>query len=101
MLLESYSVVEVEIDSSDGDEDLGDANISEHSSEFIGQNENNKGRTVSTDSHSRISSSGSVQGVSKCVMCGKVFQHLANLRIHIQSHLGTKAQLKSCEKCDR
>ena len=101
MLLESYSVVEVEVDSSDVDEDLNDANISEHSSEFIGQNENNKGRTVSTDSHSRISSSGSVQGVSKCVMCGKVFQHLANLRIHIQSHLGTKAQLKSCEKCDR
>ena len=37
----------------------------------------------------------------KCIMCGKHFRHQANLRVHIQSHLGARAQLKSCETCDR
>jgi hypothetical protein len=95
-------VVEVETDSSDEfDDDIGNEICSEHSNEIVCNNDKNKGRNTSTDSRSRVSSSGSIQGVSKCVMCGKEFQHLANLRIHIQSHLGTKAQLKSCDKCDR
>ena len=94
-------MVEVETDSSDDVDDMSNEISSEHSNEIICNNDKNKGRTTSTDSHSRVSSSGSIQGVSKCVMCGKEFQHLANLRIHIQSHLGTKAQLKSCDKCDR
>ena len=35
----------------------------------------------------------------KCIMCSKVFMHAENLRIHIQSHLGAKAQLRSCQRC--
>ena len=92
-------MVEVETDSSDEVDDEMDANVSNETyQECISGTE--KTRNNSIDSQSRVSS-GSVHGVSRCVMCGKEFQHNANLRIHLQSHLGTKAQLKSCEKCDR
>ena len=102
LFLESYSVVEVETDSSDdNDDEIADEIDSEDSDEASCNADRNKTRVKSTDSHSKVSSSGSTQGVSRCVMCGKEFQHLANLRVHIQSHLGTKTQLKSCEKCDR
>ena len=37
----------------------------------------------------------------KCVMCAKVFKHAENLRIHVQSHLGAKAQLRSCQRCKK
>ena len=37
----------------------------------------------------------------KCVMCGKQFVHQANLRQHLKVHLGAKAQLQSCQPCDR
>ena len=36
-----------------------------------------------------------------CSMCGKSFDHAANLKMHIQSHLGSKALLKSCDTCKR
>ena len=99
-LLESYSVVEVETDSSDEDE--FDAKVTANIlSDRDLYKDTIKGRNNSIDSQSRVSSSGSVHGNSKCVMCGKEFQHIANLRVHLQSHLGARAQLKSCEKCDR
>ena len=100
--VESFSVVEVEADSSDDDEDSENArNVSCEMLTKSAYHNNIKERTASVDSHSRVSSVGSIHGVSKCVMCGKEFQHNANLRIHLQSHLGTRAQLKSCDKCDR
>ena len=98
--LDFNAVVEVETDSSDEVDDEMDNATNETYKECISGTEKPKTRANSIDSQSRVSS-GSVHGVSRCVMCGKEFQHNANLRIHLQSHLGTKAQLKSCEKCDR
>ena len=83
-----------------GEDDSGDND----GDNYPTNEDNMKERAKSTDSRrSKVSSAsgGSTQGVAKCIMCGKEFQHMANLRIHIQSHLGTKAQLKSCQKCDR
>ena len=37
----------------------------------------------------------------KCVMCAKIFKHAENLRTHIQSHLGAKAHLRSCQRCKK
>ena len=99
--LESYSVVEVETDSSD-EEDEFDSKVSANIlNDRDLYKDTIKGRNNSVDSQSRVSSSGSAHGISKCVMCGKEFQHIANLRVHLQSHLGARAQLKSCGKCDR
>ena len=35
----------------------------------------------------------------RCIMCEKVFRHADNLKVHLQSHLGTRAKLKSCGLC--
>ena len=99
MFLESYSVVEVETESSDEENEF-DLNINANG-DRVSFDETVKRRKDSIDSQSKVSSSGSIHGISKCVMCGKEFQHSANLRIHLQSHLGARTQLKSCEKCDR
>ena len=36
-----------------------------------------------------------------CVMCSKAFLTAEDLRIHIQSHLGATAQLRSCQRCQK
>ena len=36
-----------------------------------------------------------------CVMCSRAFQTADDLRIHIQSHLGATAQLRSCQRCKK
>ena len=36
-----------------------------------------------------------------CVMCSRAFQNNEDLRIHIQSHLGATAQLRSCQRCKK
>lgn len=41
------------------------------------------------------------QAEFRCIMCSKVFQHAANLKVHIQTHLGVRAQLRSCSHCKR
>ena len=99
MFLESYSVVEVETESSDEENEF-DLNINANG-DSVSFDETVKRRKDSIDSQSKVSSSGSIHGISKCVMCGKEFQHTANLRVHLQSHLGARALLKSCGKCDR
>ena len=35
----------------------------------------------------------------RCIMCEKAFRHADNLRVHLQSHLGTRAKLNSCGLC--
>ncbi len=37
----------------------------------------------------------------RCIMCEKSFRHRDNLKVHLQTHLGAKAQLKSCIQCKR
>jgi hypothetical protein len=69
-----YAVVEVECDDSDSDADNG-------------------------DSSSDNQQPGQHGSQHKCIMCSKVFMHAENLRTHIQSHLGAKAQLRSCQRC--
>ena len=113
IILDSFSVVEIVAESSSDDESEDGNGYDIHGEDDSGDNDgdnyptnedNMKERAKSTDSRrSKVSSAsgGSTQGVAKCIMSGKEFQHMANLRIHIQSHLGTKAQLKSCQKCDR
>ena len=100
-ILESYSVVEVETESSEDENELELTNHDRARINSVSFQETLKARNDSIDSQSKVSSSGSLHGISKCVMCGKEFQHSANLRIHLQSHLGARAPLKSCEKCDR
>merc|ERR1712083_335258 len=73
---DDYAVVEVECDDSDSDFDLGDSGSD----------------SQKTDQHGFQ---------HKCIMCSKVFMHAENLRTHIQSHLGAKAQLRSCQRCKK
>jgi len=69
---DDYAVVEVECDDSDSDGDYSEGSDSQ---------------------------AGQHGSQHKCIMCSKVFMHAENLRIHIQSHLGAKAQLRSCQRC--
>merc|ERR1711962_189531 len=69
-----YAVVEVECDDSDSEAENGDS----------GSDSQQQGQHGSHH---------------KCIMCSKVFMHAENLRTHIQSHLGAKAQLRSCQRC--
>ena len=56
---------------------------------------------VGCDSDSEAGEDNDDEEEQKCIMCSKVFLHAENLRIHIQSHLGAKAQLRSCQRCKK
>ena len=56
---------------------------------------------VGCDDSESESDSSPQYNLHKCLMCSKEFKHSENLRIHIQSHLGSKAYLRSCQRCKR
>ena len=76
--------MEVEAASSDDDDDSGGG----------------VDAVVDDDDESEAPSATTAPSI-KCVMCGKQFVHQANLRQHLKVHLGAKAQLQSCQPCDR
>lgn len=84
------------IEDSDSDED-GDDDL------HAGQaDETNAGADPRVQARSDEQSSSAASGsLFRCVMCGKSFQHESNLKNHLQTHLGLKAQLKSCISCRR
>ena len=47
------------------------------------------------------SNSQNERSLFRCIMCEKVFRHSDNLKVHLQSHLGTRAKLNSCGLCRR
>ena len=75
-LSREYSVVEVEEDSEEEEE-----------ADLAG--EANKGDEVVSPAVDSF----------RCIMCEKVFRHADNLKVHLQSHLGTRAKLNSCGLC--
>ena len=78
-LSREYSVVEVEEDSEEEEEEADDlaAEANEGCDEVA---------SPAADSF-------------RCIMCEKAFRHADNLRVHLQSHLGTRAKLNSCGLC--
>lgn len=56
---------------------------------------------VTGDSDDSESEEAEQEDQHQCVMCSKAFQSAEDLRIHIQTHLGATAQLRSCQRCKK
>ena len=103
------SVVEVEAGSSDDDDeddDCGVTAVTADSDELepelaSSQEPKTDVKPLGSEASQKAPAAAASSGHIKCVMCGKQFVHQANLRMHLKVHLGAKAQLKSCQACDR
>jgi len=111
------SVVEVSAGSSDDEDDEDDgvhvvaatteegeedgAACEENTESTTANRRNSKPDSPSQGSEANVDATKADDSSLKCVMCGKTFVHGANLRQHLKTHLGAKAQLKSCQICDR
>ena len=94
-LSREYSVVEVD-EESDSEEEEADFGAT---TEVSGGEDG--GSRAADPSAAAAASTNSVgeRSMFRCIMCEKVFRHADNLKVHLQSHLGTRAKLKSCGMC--